>query len=112
MGIHSDWGRRRVTDFTTWLLDNDGRIYRYWVYKRMFTPAEQEAKWSDQTCFEEDECYYGRIEEDVELPDGDVLLGFASPELDGGKYEGSLDYYKLSQILLAYVPSDAEEDDA
>ena len=100
-----------MTDFTTWLLDNDGRIYRYWVYKRMFTPAEQEAKWSDQSCFEDEECSLGRIVEAVELPDGDVLIGFESHDMVGGRYEGHIDYYKLSQILLAYYPTDAEEDD-
>ena len=98
-----------MTDFTTWLLDNNGRIYRYWVYKRMFTPAEQEAKWSDQSCYECDECFYGRIEEAVELPDGDVLIGFASPACDGTRHEGALEYYKLSEIQLAYYPADAED---
>ena len=101
-----------MTDFTTWLLDNDGRIYRYWVYKRMFTPAEQEARRSDQSCYECDECWYGRIEEAVELPDGDILIGFTDPACDDdASLRGSLEYYKLSEIQLAYYPTDAEEDD-
>lgn len=99
-----------MTDFTTWLLDNDGRIYRYWVYKRMFTPAEQEAKYSDQSCYEDDICAYGRIEEAIELPDGDILIGFADPVCDDDpELKGILNYYKLSEIQLAYFPSDAEE---
>ena len=97
-----------MTDFTTWLLDNDGRIYRYWVYKRMFTPDEQEAKYIDQSVFEDVECKHGIIEEAVELPDGDVLIGFADPACIGTKYEKSLDYYKLSAIQLAYYPADVE----
>lgn len=102
-----------MTDFTTWLLDNDGRIYRYWVYKRMFTPEEQDAKWSDQSVFEDEECNYGIIEEAVELPDGDILLGFRYPTESEDSYSaGYIDYYKLSEIALAYSPRDAEDLDA
>lgn len=100
-----------MTDFTTWMLDNDSRLYRYWVYKRMFTPEEMEAKYTDQSCFEDDHCSFGRIVDAVELPDGDVLIGFDSPDRDGSKYEGSIDYYKLSEILLSYCPTDKEDYD-
>ena len=90
-------------------MDNDDRIYRYWVYKRMFTPEEQEAKWSDQSYFEDEVCSHGRIEEAVELPDGDVLIGFRSPDDTGTYSEGCIEYHKLSEIALAYYPIDQEE---
>lgn len=98
-----------MTDFEAWMHDNDGRVYHYWVYKRMFTPAEQDAKYSDQSCFEYDAGSYGRIEEAVELPDGDILIGFRDPEDVGTTFEGFLNYYKLSEITLAYCPQDAED---
>lgn len=101
-------GEVLITDFTTWLLDNDDRIYCYWVYKRMFTPAEQAAKWSDQSCFEDNACSYGRIEEAVELPDGDVLIGFRDPRDAGTVADGYITYYKLSEIHLVYCPGDQE----
>ena len=31
-----------ITDFETWLLDYGDRLYRYLVYKKMFTPYEQQ----------------------------------------------------------------------
>lgn len=96
-----------MTDFETWLHDNGDRIYRYWAYKRMFTPEEIDKKWSDQSCFENVECYYGVIKEAIELPDGDILLGFIDP-VDDDYAEKTICYYKLSQIELSYVPEDQE----
>ena len=99
-----------MTDFETWVLDNRDRVYRYWVYKRMFTPEEVDAKWSDQSCYVDDKCSFGVIKEAVELPDGDVLLGFIDPNDEGSNVEGSIFYYKLSQIELAYFQCDQEQE--
>lgn len=98
-----------MTDFETWLHDNGDRIYRYWIYKRMFTPEEMDKKWSDQSCYENDECFYGIIREAIELPDGDILLGFVDPEAVGTDVENYINYYKLSQIDLVFDPTDAKE---
>lgn len=87
-----------MTDFETWLLDYGDRLYRYWVIKKMFTPLEQEEKWTDQSIYEDEQCSEGYIREAVELPDGDILLGFEPPDM-AGQY---IDYYKLSEINLAW----------
>ena len=97
-----------MTDFETWLHDNSDRIFRYWVYKRMFTPLEQDEKCSDQSYYEDDECYFGVIKEAIELPDGDILLGFVSPECEGTSSEGYTHYHKLSEITLDFCPGDME----
>ena len=98
-------------DIWTWLSDIDYRIFRYWVYKRMFTPLEQEKKYIDQTEFEDDHAKTGIIRECVELPDGDFLLGFQNVPEDWEDDDEPkwIDYYKLSEIRLAYHPSDREE---
>lgn len=88
-----------MTDFTTWMLDNDGRLYRYWVYRRIWTPYEQEQKFTDESFFESEECEEGFLREAVELPDGDILLGFQPPFFNEGEY---LEYYRLSEIHLVY----------
>ena len=36
-------------DIWTWLQDTEVRVLRYWVYKRVFTPLEQEKKYVDQS---------------------------------------------------------------
>lgn len=93
-----------MIDFETWIHDFGDRIYRYWVYKRMFTPYEQEQKFVDESRFEDVECSFGVIKEVIELPDGDILLAFGSAAGDIDYVE----YYKLSEIHLAYAASDAE----
>lgn len=95
-----------MTDFDTWMLDYSDRTYRYWVRKRMFTPLEQDQKYVDQSCYEDPVCSYGCIVEAVELPDGDILLGFADQNNEGHTSEGYITYHKLSEIDLAYNPSD------
>jgi len=102
-----------VTDFETWLHDNSDRIYRYWVYKKMFTPYEQDQKFIDESCFVDNKCEYGIIREAIELPDGDILIGFIDPHTreDSHAY-GYINYYKLSEITLAHSPRDMEDEDA
>ena len=98
-----------MTDFETWVLDHKDRIYRYWVHRRIFTPYEQEQKFTDESCFVCNECSFGCIKEAVELPDGDILLGFIDPADYGTSIDGYIDFYKLSEIHLEYSPLDKEE---
>lgn len=101
-------------DIWTYLHDTDGRVFMYWVYKRMFTPLEQEKKYIDESQFEDAEANRGVITECVELPDGDLLLGFQNVDEDGEPTTGifrMIGYYKLSEIRLAYIPPRADEDD-
>lgn len=78
----------------------------------MFTPNEQAKQYVDQSLYEDDHCCYGVIKEAIELPDGDILIGFVDPytEEDSIAY-GYIDYHKLSEIALVYCPYDAEEED-
>lgn len=93
-----------ITDMETWLLDADDRIFRYWVYKKMFTPHEQERKFIDQSCFEDDCCQFAFIEEAIELGNGDWLLGLRLI-MDGELCE-IVEYYKLNEIKLAFYECD------
>lgn len=86
-----------ITDFETWLLDYGDRLYRYLVYKRMFTP-ENESEYEDnhyELC---------QIAEAIDLG-GDWLLGLRTIEEDGKIY-GMIHYYKLSEIRLAFFEND------
>lgn len=104
MRVHSD-----IKEF---FHAHDGHIFRFWVYKKMFTPYEQDKKFSDETIYENEHCSYGRIIEVSPLPDGDVLLAF---QVDGNYDEGIKDidyvtYYKLSEIQLDWSKNDQVED--
>lgn len=89
--------------FKEWIELHKDDCFRYWVHKTVFTPYEIEEKFSDQSCFEDDDCSYGYIVENVILPDNDVLLGLSEDK------DGYISYYKLSNIDLALCKSDNEE---
>ena len=102
------------TDMEAWLSDNSDRIYRFMVYKKLFTPYEQEQKFSDESQFEDTHYRFGFIEEAIELGHGEWLLGLREI-IDGEVYD--INYFKLSDIQLSYFEQDQnmlsdEEDEA
>jgi hypothetical protein len=98
--------------FFEFLEKNKDRLFRFWVYKRMFTPLEQEKRYLDQDVYEDYHAHTGIIKEAIVLPDNDLLLGFyiiagtTSEEEDPYRH---LEYYKLSEIRMEYRPVDMEE---
>lgn len=82
------------------------------MYKRIFTPLEQEQKYIDQGEYEDYHAKLGIIREAIVLPDYDLLLGFYIPGTETADEEDEfkhLDYYKLSEIRMEYRPVDMEE---
>lgn len=73
----------------------------------MFTPYEQEQKFSDESQYVNVECDYVRIRDVITLPDGDLLLAttYAWGE---GSY---INYHKLSEISLGKSEKDMEEEE-
>ena len=100
------------SSFFEFLEKNKDRVFRYWVYKRLFTPLEREKKYIDQGEYVDSHADLGIIREAIILPDNDILLGFyrATEAIyqDTDEYR-LLSYYKLSEIRLDYHPVDMEE---
>lgn len=94
-----------ITDFQTWLSDYGDRIYRYLVYKKTFTPYEQQGAFVDESVYEDNHYQACVIEEALDLGDGEWLLGLKSVDDDGTLY-GIIHYYKLSEIRLALFEDD------
>lgn len=92
------------TDMETWFLDNSDRIYRFVVYKKLFTPYEQDKKFSDESQFEDIHYRFGFIEEAIELGQGEWLLGFR--EVIDGEVCSYISYFKLSDIQLSFFEQD------
>lgn len=82
-------------------------VFRLWEYKRMFTPYEQEQKFSDESLYVNEECDYVRILDVIALPDGDLFLA-TTYAYDDGTY---ISYYKLSEISLGRSEKDMEEEE-
>jgi hypothetical protein len=88
----------------TWFLDNSDRIYRFVVYKKLFTPYEQDKKFYDESQFEDTHYRFGFIEEAIELGHGEWLLGFR--EVIDGEVCSYISYFKLSDIQLSSSEQD------
>lgn len=100
------------TDLETWLYDfNDEKIFKIYRKRNVFTPYEQEKKFSDESVWE---CVSesAKIVEAIELPNKDTLFGFRdvwkedirdqNNDLIGVDLQTSrfIDYYPLSEIQL------------
>ena len=99
-------------DFKQFFMQNPNRIFRYWVYRRMFTPYEQKQAYMDESFFEQSHALFGVIREVVPLPDGDLLLGIAEIAEDTSELSAELRqiaYHRLSDLQLMYMPMDAQE---
>lgn len=91
-------------DFETFLHDNDDRIYRMWEYKK-FLDSNNECPFTD------DYCRFVLIRELIELPNGDFLLGLQGVDYDNDEENYNIDkayieYYKMSDVFLAYCYKD------
>lgn len=95
-----------VTDMETWLVDNSERIYRFLVYKKMFTPYEQQMAFSDESQYEDTTFRFGVIEEAVELNNGDWVLGIR--EIIEYEVSNFICYYRLSEIHLEMCDKDQD----
>lgn len=95
---------KQITDMKTWLLDSEGKIYRYVIYRRMFTPYEQEHAFSDESQYEDIHFTFGFIEDAIELGGGEWLLGFR--KIDGDEVYDEIEYCRLSEIRLSYFDCD------
>ena len=94
------------TDMETWFCDNGDRIYRFVVYKKLFTPYEQDKKFMDESQFEDDHYRFGFIEEVIELGHGEWLIGFR--EIIDYEVCEFISYFKLSDIQLSYFEKDQD----
>lgn len=96
-------------DLQEFLKDKEGKIFRVWVFKRMFTPYEQEKKYSDETPYVDDSATFVTIQEAIPLPDGDVLLGFRDIAFGDDGSKPWIFYYKLSELRVEYNAEDSDK---
>ena len=97
-------------DFKSFIEKHSDCIFRMWVYKKMFTPYEQDKKYIDETCYEDVNSRYVCIREYIPLPDGDILLGVQEildkSDIYTKQSKWFIEYYKLSEIRLHFCAED------
>lgn len=90
------------TNIGTWVHDNDDTIYRFLVYRKMFTPKEMKECYSDESEFADTYYKTCKITNVIEVPN-DVLLELLIMSNDGIDEMHDLnmyEYHKLSDIKL------------
>ena len=94
-------------DFSTFMQDEGrDRLFRLLVYRRIFTPYEQENKFMDESDYEEQGSYkFVFIKEVINLTN-DILLGCQEVDIDMGQLFDTITYYKLSEIRLSWREAD------
>lgn len=101
------------TDFNAFIKAHEGEVFRYWIYRRVFTPYEQNQCFMDESVFEDSHANVGVIKECVPLGNGDFLLGF-QPVDDCDPYNITtldfIEYCKLSEIRLNRLIENNEEE--
>jgi len=105
-------GLTTYDSFVDFIRKNSDRVFRYWVYKKLFTPYEQEKRFMDESQYEDDYANFGVVSELIPLPENDFLLGIAQVFENLADLEedhAHIDYYKLSEIRLAYYPNEQED---
>lgn len=99
-----------ITDMETWLLGYGDRVYRYLVYRKVYTPYEEQQAFSDESQYEDSHYTTCRIEEAIDLGSGEWLLGLM--ELDEDLEDtGVVTYLKLSEIRLVRFEEDSHGHD-
>ena len=99
---------KNITDIETWLTDlEEGTLFRYGVYRRMFTPYEMQKAFSDESVYEDDHYSLCLIEDAVDLGGGEWLLGLRDVDYSGEIYQVK-HYFKLSEIRLSYFDIDQQ----
>lgn len=99
-------------DIKAFLKAHEGEVFRYLVYRRLFTPYEQKECFMDESVYEDYHYNIGVIVECTSLGD-DFLLGFEGvDDTDPNNIVrlGHIDYYKLSEIRLCRYPEEDSED--
>lgn len=107
---------KMITDFETWMLDvGFDRTFQILEYRRPgdWTPIELENKYVDQSQYVDNRYTYIKIKEAIELPDGDILIGYidvtvAKWDEDFEEDKAVINYRKLSQLEICWTPEDDE----
>lgn len=89
---------------TQFIEQNKGKLFRYWLIKRNYTPYEIALKDPCQSELIEDACSYGYFVDCIDLG-YDHLIGISE---DSSKPD-YISYHKLSLIDFAYSDQDQED---
>ena len=88
---------------------NERTVFRFWVYRRMFTPYEEKEALTDESVFEDITARFGIIRQCIPIGNNDFVLGiqlFYDEEIDADAPYESLEFFKFSEIRMAFYKDD------
>lgn len=94
----------RVKTIGQWIAESEGVVFRYQVYRKVYTPYEQQNASILESQFESANYSYGYIEVIIPLGNGDWLIGFR--DIYCGLETDIIRYYRLSEIRLEFCEDD------
>lgn len=104
---------KQWTDLDTWMCDNaNERVFRVWRYKKIFTPREMDAKYVDQSPYEDDTAQLMWLDEVIELGGGRFMFGFRDAEwaaqYDNGDISSPapIEYFMDGEFVMQYFEDD------
>ena len=90
--------------------DNKDKVFRYVIYKRMFTPYEQDKKFSDASIYEDDFFTHCKIKNVLPLGEDDFILEAERVFSDDEEYDPETctwtEFVKFSEIRLSCFDRD------
>ena len=113
-GLHKKEVNKMIADtynsINAFVSYKEDTIFRYWIYRKVYTPFEQSQKYADESMYEDCECRFAYIRESIKLPDGDILLGLEDAQCFADKEsKRNIVYCKLSEIRLEWYEGDQED---
>lgn len=104
--------------FEDWMKDKQDKVFLIWIYKKFFTPYEQDNKFIDESLFVDTKGTAVIIREKIDLPDGGILLGVQDVTdryFDEIPQPGDENYYveyvRLDEIRLAYSERENKDEE-
>ena len=108
---NSNFGFIENSSFTEWVKSKQDVIFGFQVYKRLFTPYEQQSAFIDESEYTDVHFELCKVVETVPLGNGDWWVGLRivyDDEDDDG--DGRIEYYRLSEIRL-FTASNMQNED-
>ena len=102
-----------IKNMETWVAEHKDTVFRYLVYRKIWTPYEMDEKFSDESEYTSNLYDFGKIVDAIYLGNGKWFVGLSAVDSET-KEEISpkrIEYYNLDEIRLCVFENDEETDD-
>lgn len=94
----------QFSSFPDFLDAHEDDLFCFWVYRRGYTPYEQQQAFSDESQYEDAHGTVCRVVECISLGNGRFMIGVMAcidEDADDMQFATSIDYYNLDEIRIS-----------